>query len=211
MTFNESLVNRQEDGRFGVKEGLMPEVNLGPESAPPIPASLREHLAENELEYRIQRVSHPQRDELRDAYRGARSHSERRDRYIAIAEAHKAKSQRLFVTPRGRQEARYMADTARELADICEAHIRANTTGNVRVSTARSKARELTAEEAYMLHAELHEALRDGDPNGRIGNEFKTGGGRHFQLVYPDGSYDWTGQAEAEVLYKRLSAAYTQS
>lgn len=86
-----------------------------------------------------------------------------------------------------------MAATARELVGICEAHAAANETGNIRLSTARSKARELSAEDAHVLHDELHEALYGGDPNGRIGDEFKTGGGRHFQLFYPDGSEDWVG------------------
>lgn len=212
MAFDETLVSREQDGRFGFKQGQAPEVTLTTTaSGPAFPDSLRERLAENELEYRIQRASSSERDELREAYHGARSHRERCERYTAIAETNEAKARRLFATPRSREEARNMAATARELVGICEAHVAANAAGNIRVSTARSKARELSAEDAHALHDELHEALQGGDPNGRIGDEFKAGGGRRFQLVYPDGSKDWVGQDDAETLYVRLHTAYTRA
>jgi hypothetical protein len=212
MAFDETLVSREQDGRFGFKEGLAPEVTLStPAGVPTFPNSLRERLAESELEYRIQRAGTSQLDELRNAYRGARSHGERCSRYTAIAEAHEAKARRLFSTPGSREQARAAAATARELVAICEAHEAADAAGNIRVSTARSKARELSATEAHELHEELHEALRGGDPNGRIGEEFRTGGGRRFRMVYPDGSNVWVGQDDAETLYTRLHTAYNRA
>ncbi len=212
MAFDEALVQRDDDGRFGFKQGQSPEVSLDTTDDPPLfSAALRERLAENELEYRIQRAGSVHRDELREAYQGARSHQERCDRYSQLADAYEAKSRRIFSSRSKREQSQQAADTARDLASICEAHVSANAAGNIRVSTARSAAKELTAAEAHKLHAELHRALHDGDPDGRIGAEYRAGGGRRFQMVYPDGTEAHIGQDDAETLYARLHTAYSRA
>lgn len=212
MAFDESLVSREQDGRFGFKQGQAPEATLTTtEETPTFSSALRERLAENELEYRIQRAGLGHREELRSAYLDARSHRERCERYSALAAEYEKKAKRFIATPLQRTTAREMAATAQELVDICSAHDAANAAGNIRISTARSKPRELSPDEAHALHGELHEALHGGDPHGRIGEEFRTGGGQRFKLVYCDGESDWVGKDDAETLYARLHTAYTQA